>query len=173
MDSKITETPIATDSPRSVAIPFNIEGLNDSNMCDLNKVFQINFTYNVDLLKNLLEGILKFQKSTEEELEMIKEDNKEKNIKIRKLESKLLGIDNSNPIKIDTNEIKKEGKKQKNYENILFPKKNENATVGKTSIFNPKDEKMVLEVSDSNNDITNKIIVRNLNLFTLCLEKNK
>ena len=75
MDSKLTETPIATDSPRSVAIPSNIEGLNDSNMCDLNKVFQINFTYNVDLLKSLLEGILKFQKSAEEELE--EEDIKE------------------------------------------------------------------------------------------------
>lgn len=158
MDSKLTETPIPIDSPRSVAIPFNIEGLNENNICDLNKVFQINFSYNVDLLKNLLEGILKFQKATEEELEMIKEDNKEKNIKIRKLESKLGSISSSSPIKIDINEIKKE-KKQKNNENILISEKNENANTGKISIYNPRDDKIILEPSDSNSDIINKIIV--------------
>jgi hypothetical protein len=163
MDSKITETPRFTDSPRSVAIPFNIEGLNESNMCDLNKVFQINFTYNVDLLKSLLEGILKFQKSAEEELEAIKEDNKEKNMKIRKLESKLSslgGVSNPNLIKIDINDSKLDEKKQKKVENLLIPE-NDNENKARITIHNPRDDKIILETSESNSDIINKIIVSN------------
>ena len=109
MDSKINDTQGIIESPRSVVIPFDMEGLNESNMCDLNKVFQINFSYNVELLKNLLEGMLKFQKTTEGEIEALKEENKEKNIKIRKLESKLSGLGNVNI---------KEEKRQKN-EGIL------------------------------------------------------
>ena len=170
MDSKITETPIMIDSPRSVAIPFNMEGLNESNMCDLNKVFQINFSYNVELLKNLLEGILKCQKTTEEELESIKEDNKEKNMKIRKLESKLMGMgrDNiSNQIKIKINEDKKdkdniEEKRPKKVEPILISENNENKNIIKKTIYNPQDDNIILQTSDSNMDIINKIIVSKL-----------
>lgn len=168
MDSRITETPRMTDSPRSVAIPFNIEGLNESNMCDLNKVFQINFTYNVDLLKSLLEGILKFQKSTEEEIEALKEENKEKNLRIRRLESKIgkgqITIPSSNEIKISVNEDdKKEEKKTKKVESIFVPE-NKNENKGKKIIHDPKDEKNILETSDSNTDILNRIIVSNNNL---------
>ena len=167
MDSKITETPIMTDSPRSIAIPFNMEGLNESNMCDLNKVFQINFSYNIELLKNLLEGILKFQKTTEEEIEAIKEDNKDKNMKIRKLESKLMGMgrDNkSNQIKIKINEDKKDKdkideKKPKKVEPILISENNENKNMIKKTIYNPQDDNNILQTSDSNMDIINKIIV--------------
>ena len=167
MDSKLTETPIMTDSPRSVAIPFNMEGLSESNMCDLNKVFQINFSYNVDLLKNLLEGILKFQKTTEEELESIKEDNKEKNMKIRKLESKLMGMGRdktSNQIKIKINEDAKDKdkideKRPKKVEPILASENNENKNIIKKAIYNPQDDNNTLQTSDSNTDIINKIIV--------------
>lgn len=168
MDSKITETPRMTDSPRSVAIPFNIEGLNESNMCDLNKVFQINFTYNVDLLKNLLEGILKFQKSTEEELEAIREDNKEKNIRIRKLESRIGkgNIPASNEIKISVNEEKTE-KKPKEVENLFSPEKKSDNKSNKI-IHDPKDDKNILETSEENSDIVNKIIVSKL-LFKMYL----
>ena len=162
MDSKITDAPII-DSPRSIVIPFEMEGLNESNMCDLNKVFQINFTYNVDLLKSLLEGILKFQKSAEEELEAIKEDNKEKNMKIRKLESKLSslgGVSNPNLIKIDINDSKLDEKKQKKVENLLIPE-NDNENKARITIHNPRDDKIILETSESNSDIINKIIVSN------------
>lgn len=173
MDSKITETPIMTDSPRSVAIPFNMEGLNESNMCDLNKVFQINFTYNVELLKNLLEGILKFQKTTEDELEAIKEDNKEKNMKIRKLESKLMGIGReniSNQIKIKINEDMKDKdkideKRPKKVEPILMPENNENKNIIKKTIYNPQDDNIILQTSDSNIDIINKIIVSKIIIY--------
>lgn len=162
MDSKLTETAIMIDTPRSVAIPFNIEGLNESNMCDLNKVFQINFSYNIELLKNLLEGMLKFQKSIEEELESIREDNKEKNMKIRKLETKLMGLENisnSSNIKISKNENSKEEKRPKKIENIIMPEKSKKDVRAKKPINDPRDEKNILETSDSNPDIVNKIIV--------------
>lgn len=164
MDSKINDTQGIIESPRSVVIPFDMEGLNESNMCDLNKVFQINFSYNVELLKNLLEGMLKFQKTTEGEIEALKEENKEKNIKIRKLESKLLGLGNVNI---------KEEKRQKN-EGILSAE-NKDKKSSRFFIHNPTEENIVLKVSDSNNDVTNKIIVSNkLHLFILYfLEKIK
>ena len=170
MDSKITETPII-DSPRSIVIPFDMEGLNESNMCDLNKVFQINFSYNIELLKNLLEGILKFQKSTEEEIEALKEDNKEKNLKIKKLELKLSG---SGTGYMNENQKEENMKKRKN---IIADNKG-SSKFG--HITNPVDENNILEPSDENSDIVNKIIV-SYNLFIICknlflfynIEKNK
>ena len=139
MDSKITETPI--NSPRSIVIPFDMEGLNESNMCDLNKVFQINFSYNIELLKNLLEGILKFQKSTEEELEALKEDNKEKNLKIKKLESKFSGLGTG-----FMNEKNKE-ENMRRRKSIIVDNK---GSLKFGHITNPVDE---------NSEIVNKIIV--------------
>lgn len=62
------------DISRNIIIPFTIDGEKNANTCDLNKIFQVNLTYNVDLLKNLLEGILKCQKEAE--------------LKIQRLESK-------------------------------------------------------------------------------------
>jgi len=154
MDSKITEAPII-DSPRSILIPFDMEGLNESNMCDLNKVFQINFSYNIELLKNLLEGILKFQKSTEEEIESLKEDNKEKNLKIKKLESKLSGSGTGY-----MNEKQKEDN-MKRRKSIIADNK---GSLKFGHITNPFDENNILEPSDENSEIVNKIIV-SYNLF--------
>ena len=163
MDSKITDTTRIIDTPRSIPIPFNMEGLNESGMCDLNKVFQVNFTYNIELLKNLLEGILKFQKSTEEELEAIKEENKERNIKMKKLESKLFGIGSLSLSNINKNIID-EGKKDEKKQKIENNKENDdniniNEEQGKIIIHNPQGDNIVLETSESNSDIINKIIV--------------
>ena len=149
MESKITETQMI-DSPRSIEIPFDMEGLNESNMCDLNKVFQINFTYNIELLKNLLEGILKFQKSTEEEIESLKEDNREKNLKIKKLESKLSGSGTGY-----MNEEQKEENMKKRKSNIVDNK----GSLKFGHITYPVDENNILEPSDENSEIVNKIIV--------------
>ena len=149
MDSKITETQMI-DSPRSIVIPFDMEGLNESNMCDLNKVFQINFTYNIELLKNLLEGILKFQKSTEEEIESLKEDNREKNLKIKKLESKLSGTGTG-----FMNEKHKE-ENMKRRKSIIVDNK---GSLKFGHITYPVDENNILEPSDENSEIVNKIIV--------------
>ena len=169
MDSKITETPINT--PRSIVIPFDMEGLNESNMCDLNKVFQINFSYNIELLKNLLEGILKFQKSTEEELEALKEDNKEKNLKIKKLESKLSGTGTG-----FMNEKHKE-ENMKRRKSIIVDNK---GSLKFGHITNPADNNNILVPSDENSEIVNKIIVsQNLvinvkfYLYFIYIEKNK
>ena len=148
MDSKITETPI--NSPRSIVIPFDMEGLNESNICDLNKVFQINFSYNIELLKNLLEGILKFQKSTEEEIESLKEDNREKNLKIKKLESKLSGTGTG-----FMNEKHKE-ENMKRRKSIIA---DNNGGLKFGQITYPVDENNILEPSDENSEIVNKIIV--------------
>ena len=40
----------------------NIGGKDSSEVIDLNKMFQMNFSYNFDLLKNLIEALLKNQK---------------------------------------------------------------------------------------------------------------
>jgi len=48
----------------------NIEG-----ELDLNKIFQLNLSYNFDLLKTVLDGILKAQKSMEQEINDLKNDN--------------------------------------------------------------------------------------------------
>ena len=149
MESKITETQMI-DSPRSIEIPFDMEGLNESNMCDLNKVFQINFSYNIELLKNLLEGILKFQKSTEEEIESLKEDNREKNLKIKKLESKLSGSGTG-----FMNEKHKE-ENMKRRKSIIVDNK---GSLKFGQITYPVDENNILEPSDENSEIVNKIIV--------------
>ena len=42
---------------------------------DLNKIFQLNLSYNFDLLKTVLDGILKAQKSMEQEINDLKNDN--------------------------------------------------------------------------------------------------
>ena len=48
----------------------NIEG-----ELDLNKIFQLNLSYNFDLLKTVLDGILKAQKSMEQEINDLKNNN--------------------------------------------------------------------------------------------------
>jgi hypothetical protein len=42
---------------------------------DLNKIFQLNLSYNFDLLKTVLDGILKAQKSMQQEITDLKNDN--------------------------------------------------------------------------------------------------
>ena len=161
MERKLTDTPRMNDTPHSIVIPFNMDGLNESGMCDLNKVFQVNFTYNIDLLKNLLEGILKFQKTTEDELELLKEDNKERNIKLKKIESKLFGAGMISLANINKN-VSTGGKKDENKHKkdiISLGDNNINLEQGKIMIHNPKDDNINLEVSDSNSDVVNKIIV--------------
>ena len=41
---------------------------------DLNKIFQLNLSYNFDLLKTVLDGILKAQKSMQQEITDLKND---------------------------------------------------------------------------------------------------
>jgi hypothetical protein len=48
---------------------------NNEGELDLNKIFQLNLSYNFDLLKTVLEGILKAQKATQQELNDLKNEN--------------------------------------------------------------------------------------------------
>ena len=48
---------------------------NNEGELDLNKIFQLNLSYNFDLLKTVLDGILKAQKSMEQEINDLKNDN--------------------------------------------------------------------------------------------------
>ena len=84
------------------------------------------------------------------------------------MESKIgkgqITIPASNAIKISVNEDdKKEEKKPKKVESIFVPE-NQNDNKAKKTIHDPKDEKNILETSDSNTDILNRIIVSNNNL---------
>ncbi len=44
---------------------------------DLNQIFNLNLSYNFDLLKTVLDGILKTQKSQQQEINDLKNQNKE------------------------------------------------------------------------------------------------
>ena len=46
----------------------NIGGKDSPEVIDLNKIFQMNFSYNFDLLKNLMEALMKNQKNFQAEL---------------------------------------------------------------------------------------------------------
>jgi hypothetical protein len=48
---------------------------NNEGELDLNKIFQLNLSYNFYLLKTVLDGILKAQKSMQQEITDLKNDN--------------------------------------------------------------------------------------------------
>ena len=63
----------------------NIGGKENPEIVDLNKIFQMNFSYNFDLLKNLMEALMKNQKHFQAEL-------KEKTDKIMELENQISNL---------------------------------------------------------------------------------
>ena len=79
---------------------------------DLNQIFQINFSYNFDLLKGLLESLIKNQ---QEALKDFLKSKKESEIKINELEHKILDmkITISDPKYIQDLETEKEKLKEK------------------------------------------------------------
>ena len=79
---------------------------------DLNQIFQINFSYNFDLLKGLLESLIKNQ---QEALKDFLKSKKESEIKINELEHKILDmkISISDPKYIQDLETEKEKLKEK------------------------------------------------------------
>lgn len=94
---------------------------------DLNKIFQVNFSYNFDLLKTLLEGLLKSQKSNEDEIFMLKYENQE--LKKNLIDLNILVCKNSG----DEETVKKlmEKKKQLENENFLEKQKIMNLNMNK------------------------------------------
>ena len=104
----------------------NIGGKENTEVVDLNKIFQMNFSYNFDLLKNLIEALMKNQKNFQAEL-------KEKTNKINELENQLLDLklfsvngNNVNLISKDKTHIEKASPDQiqinNEFEELLNPK---------------------------------------------------
>lgn len=87
-----TENIIEREKPHNIMVPFNIPGKPDIGLFDLNKIFQVNLNYNFDSLKTLLEGLVSSYKKNEEEIKKLKENNKEKEIKINELEGKIIDL---------------------------------------------------------------------------------
>ena len=79
---------------------------------DLNKIFQINFSYNFDLLKGLLETLIKNQQETQKDLLNSKKENE---MKINELERKIIDMKIliSDPKHIQDLETEKEKLKEK------------------------------------------------------------
>jgi hypothetical protein len=87
-----TENIIETEKPHNIMVPFNVPGKPDIGLFDLNKIFQVNLNYNFDSLKTLLEGLVSSYKKNEEEIEKLKENCKEKDMKIDELEGKIIDL---------------------------------------------------------------------------------
>ena len=154
----------------------NIGGKDSSEVIDLNKMFQMNFSYNFDLLKNLIEALLKNQKNFQTEL-------KEKTMKLVELENKLLDLQ----LASSSQEIPEPSKKPRSsFQQLEI---NTGAEINMSSKllsvikgdsnaikFPPKD--IQLEESTANDEKTNNLIVSILNiiiiyLYFFSLEKNK
>ena len=87
-----TENNVGPEKPYNIVVPFNIPGKSDLGTLDLNKIFQVNLNYNFDSLKALLEGLVASYQKTEEEIERLKNNSKGKDIKINKLENKIIDL---------------------------------------------------------------------------------
>mgnify|MGYP006873038286 CR=1 FL=1 len=87
-----TENITEMEKPHNIMVPFNVPGKPDIGLFDLNKIFQVNLNYNFDSLKTLLEGLVSTYKKSEEEIEKLKENSKEKDMKISKLEGKIIDL---------------------------------------------------------------------------------
>jgi len=85
---------------------------NEIPIFDLNQIFKINFSYNFDLLKGLLESLIKNQQETQKDLLKSK---KESEMKINELERKIIDmkIIISDPKHIQDLETEKEKLKEK------------------------------------------------------------
>ena len=123
----------------------NQEGEENIEIYDLNKIFQMNFSYNFDILKNLIEALMKNQQNMQNEL-------KENHTKISDLETQILGSN------IDNNSGGKSSRNQQ-LSSLDNNKKLISAIKGNKDIIRrpPTDGK--LEVSVGNDDVVNQIIV--------------
>ena len=114
---------IKKETERNIRIPYLSyeENISNSNtiekkgnesdevpIFDLNKIFQLNFSYNFDLLKSLLETLIRNQQEYQKELIKMKKNSE---IKINEMESNIVDIKITlnNPKYIE--ELKKEKEK--------------------------------------------------------------
>ena len=92
MKTAKSETKENGTKPYNIVVPFNIPGKPDIGLFDLNKIFQVNFNYNFDSLKILLDGLITSYKKTEEELENLRAYNKVKDKKIKDMEQNMIDL---------------------------------------------------------------------------------
>ena len=122
----------------------NQEGEETIEIYDLNKMFQLNFSYNFDLLKNLMEAIMKNQQT-------IQNDLKIKHTKILDLETQLLDLKLGKGIKSSENSDRNQ--------QIETNPKLISVIKGNKDILRPPPNDVKLEVSIGNDDMINQIIV--------------
>ena len=129
----------------------NIEGKSSAEIIDLNKIFEMNFSYNFDLLKNLIEAIMKNQKNFQEEL-------KEKTLKINDLENQILALTSQENKDISTNKTIKQSISQPivTSREVLSSKLISLINDAKNIIKEPPNE---IKLDESSDEKTNKIVV--------------
>ena len=129
----------------------NIEGKSSAEIIDLNKIFEMNFSYNFDLLKNLIEALMKNQKNFQEEL-------KEKTLKINDLENQILALTSQENKEISTNKIIKQSISQPIITNreVLSSKLISLINDAKNIIKEPPND---IKLDESSDEKTNKIVV--------------
>ena len=129
----------------------NQEGEESIEIYDLNKIFQMNFSYNFDILKNLIEALMKNQQNMQNEL-------KGNQTKISDLEEQILEL------KINDNSGGKSSRIQQ-LSSIDTNKKLISAIKGNKDAIRKPPNDIKLEVSIGNDDIINKIIVSKKNII--------
>lgn len=129
----------------------NIEGKSSAEIIDLNKIFEMNFSYNFDLLKNLIEALMKNQKNFQEEL-------KEKTLKINDLENQILALTSQENKDISTNKTIKQSISQPivTSREVLSSKLISLINNAKNIIKEPPNE---IKLDESSDEKTNKIVV--------------
>ena len=144
----------------------NIEGKSSAEIIDLNKIFEMNFSYNFDLLKNLIEALMKNQKNFQEEL-------KEKTLKINDIENQILALTSQENKEISINKTIKQSISQPivTSREVLSSKLISLINDAKNIIKEPPNE---IKLDESSDEKTNKIVVSIIfNIYYIYLEKNK
>ena len=132
----------------------NQEGEEKIEMFDLNKIFQ--FSYSFDILKNLIEALMKNQQNIQKQL-------KSKQAKILDLEAQFLDLKillDSGNLKTQEKEVKPQSKKF-NQQTLTFDTNPKLFSVikGNHDILRSPPNDIKLEVSIGHDDIINQIIV--------------
>ena len=129
----------------------NIEGKSSAEIIDLNKIFEMNFSYNFDLLKNLIEALMKNQKNFQEEL-------KEKTLKINDLENQILALTSQENKEISINKTIKQSISQPIVTSREFFSSKLISLINdaKNIIKEPPND---IKLDESSDEKTNKIVV--------------
>ena len=131
----------------------NQEGEDKIEMFDLNKIFQ--FSYNFDILKNLVEALIKNQQSIQKQL-------KSKQAKILDLEAQFLDLKillDSGNFQTKEKEVKPQSKKSQQTLSFDTNPKLFSVLKGNSDILRSPPNDIKLEVSIGHDDIINQIIV--------------